>query len=420
MKFEIGIERQRQIYLNAIYGKKPLIPQSFQRLEELCRQSMSAKYFNYIYTGAGDNQGIKNNLKAFRQYEILPRWCNGVQSPDLSIKCLENKFEYPLLFAPIGVLELAHKNADAELALASQITQVPMILSSQSSAPMEQCAPLLKEVPWWFQLYFSRSRELTHSFVSRAEQAGAKAIVLTLDTVMLGWRNLDLESGFLPFLEGKGIANYTSDPYFLSCLENESLINERTGRPSLLHIIKLLKSFPGGIIDNFRTKNPVKAVQVFTRIYSRPELNWDDIKWLRAQTNLPIFLKGILHADDALKAVDYGCNGVIVSNHGGRQVNNNVSSLDCLADIRKSVQQNFPVLLDSGIRSGTDIFIALALGANAVCIGRPYVYALHLAGHKGVQELVANFISELKILMSLTGCASIYEISKAGLLRKQF
>ncbi|MBK9107996.1 MAG: alpha-hydroxy-acid oxidizing protein [Saprospiraceae bacterium] len=417
MKFKIGIERQRQIYLDAIFGKKSSIPQNYNSLEQLCRQSLPEKYFNYIFTGAGDNCGVKNNQEAFKKYEILPRWCRGLKDPDLSIHLCGYKLDFPILFAPIGVLELAHRHADAELARASCGTRIPMIVSSQSSISLEHCANIIRDVPWWFQLYFSQSKELTQSFVRRAEDAGASAIVLTLDTVMLGWRNLDLETAYLPFLEGKGIANYTSDPYFLACLENEIISNESKGKPSLLHILKLFNSFPGNILDKLRSKNPIKAVQLFTRSYSRPELNWDDIKWLRAQTNLPIFLKGILHAADAIKTVDTGCNGVIVSNHGGRQINNNAASLDCLADIRKNVDENFPVILDSGIRSGTDIFIALALGANAVSIGRPYVYAMHLAGHKGVEELMANYISELKILMSLTGCANIEEISRAGLVR---
>lgn len=419
MKFVTGIDRQRQIFLDTLYGKRPLIPQGFEQLESNCMQSMNRKYFNYIFTGAGNNQGTRNNQTAFQQYEILPKWCRGLESPNGSVEMLGLKLPHPLFFAPIGVLELAHKNADLEVAKASNTSGIPMIVSCQASVPMERIAAQLQGTPWWFQLYFSRSQELTKSLISRAENAGASAIVLTLDTVMLGWRNLDLDSGYLPFLEGKGIAHYTSDPYFLSCLKDEEILRDRKEHPTLLHLIKLFRAFPGSLMENLRTKDPVKAVQLFTRVYSRPGLNWSDIEWLRTQTELPVILKGILHPDDAKQLHDTGCDGLIVSNHGGRQINNNAASLNCLLGIRNQVPDAFPVLLDSGIRSGTDIFIALALGANAVCIGRPYVYALQLAGQAGVCELMANYISELKILMSLTGCSSLTEIKTSGLVQKR-
>ena len=275
---------------------------------------------------------------------------------------------------------------------------------------MEVCRDALGNTDSWFQLYFSKSKELVESLVFRAAESGNKAIVLTLDTTSLGWRNMDLENGYLPFLRGLGIAQYTSDPVFQKLMRNAPLTNANKKFPGLIDLITLFKSYPDSFFNNLKTKNPVKAVRTFLDVFSRPELNWNDVIWLRSITKLPILLKGILHPDDASKALDFGIDGIIVSNHGGRQVDHVISTLDSLVEIKKVVPENYPLLMDSGIRKAADVFIALALGAKAVCLGRPYAYALSIGGKDAVVEYVQNMASELKITMSLLGCKRLEEI----------
>ncbi len=411
--FKVGLSHQREIYESGFFGKRSLIPQNFLQLEELCRKKLAKPHFDYIYTGAGQNDAVKNNSTGFSRYHIIPRVLSGVSEPSMKIKLLNVQLNYPVLFAPVGVLELAHPKADLELAKASSVSGIPMIISNQASFPMEEISNELKGCPHYFQLYFSRSNALTESLVRRAEKCGCKGIVLTLDTTSLGWRHLDLENGYLPFLEGRGIANYTSDPVFRDLMNEASTFPSAKRLPSFYSLIKLYNSYPDSFLRNLRSGNPVKAVRTFIQTYSRPELSWKDVHWLRSLTKLPILLKGILHREDALKAVEAGIDGIIISNHGGRQIDRAIPSIAALIDIKSVVPESYPLLLDSGIRSGTDLFIALAAGANAVCLGRPYVYALAIAGHEGVQELTSNYLTEFKIMMSLSGCARIEDISPA-------
>jgi lactate 2-monooxygenase len=336
---------------------------------------------------------------------------------DTSIELFGIKLQSPILLAPIGVLELAHPNADVAVAKAAAAMNVPYIFSNQASRPMEEVSSVMGNSHRWFQLYWSKSNELIKSFVQRAEKCGCTAIVVTLDTTMLGWRTRDLDVAYLPFLEGKGIAQYTSDPVF------QELMNEaepRTKRSITLYsiagLLKIIKSYPE---KNFLTKlvsgRPVKAVQKFISIYSNPALAWNDLKYLKDVTKLPIILKGILQADDARKAIDFGMNGVIVSNHGGRQVDGSISSIDALPLVVEAVQNKIPVLMDSGIRGGADIFKAQALGARAVCIGRPYVYGLAVAGEQGVKEILQNMLADFELTMGLAGCKNIAEITRENI-----
>ncbi len=410
MSIPIGRDRQREVYLNGFAGLKSKIPFNANELEQLAKSKLSKNAFGYIATGAGSNQGIQNNLDAFAKYAIIPRMLNGNAEPDMSSTILNTKLPYPFLFAPIGVLGLAHPKGDLELAKSSKLSSVPMIHSNQASYSMEVCRDALGNTDSWFQLYFSKSKELVESLVFRAAESGNKAIVLTLDTTSLGWRNMDLENGYLPFLRGLGIAQYTSDPVFQKLMRNAPLTNANKKFPGLIDLITLFKSYPDSFFNNLKTKNPVKAVRTFLDVFSRPELNWNDVIWLRSITKLPILLKGILHPDDASKALDFGIDGIIVSNHGGRQVDHVISTLDSLVEIKKVVPENYPLLMDSGIRKAADVFIALALGAKAVCLGRPYAYALSIGGKDAVVEYVQNMASELKITMSLLGCKRLEEI----------
>lgn len=411
MSISIGRDRQREIYLNGFSGNKSKIPFDSSELERLAKAKLSKNAFGYIATGAGTNHGIQNNLNAFDKYCIIPRMLRGNDAaPIIHSEILNTRLPFPFLFAPIGVLSLAHPHGDCELAKASRFTGVPMIHSNQASCSMEECRTVLGNTDSWFQLYFSKSKDLVESLVNRAAASGNKAIVLTLDTTILGWRNMDLQNGYLPFLRGLGIAQYTSDPVFKGLMKNAPAASPDKKLPGLFDLITLMKSYPDSFINNLKTQNPVKAVRTFLDVFSRPELSWDDVQWLKSITRLPVLLKGILHPDDARRALDYGIDGIIISNHGGRQIDRVTSTLDALIEIKKGVPENYPLLMDGGIRKGADVFIALALGAKAICLGRSYAYALAIGGHAAVTEYVQNMASELQIMMSLTGCKSLEEI----------
>jgi lactate 2-monooxygenase len=406
-----------------VAGRKPLVPVDATRLEEKARGAMSSEAFAYVAGGAGAERTMADNRAAFDRIRIVPRVLRDVSTRDASIELFGARLPSPLLLAPIGVLEMAHRDADLAVARAAATEGVPMIFSSQASVPMEQCAAAMGTSPRWFQLYWSKSDELVRSFVARAERCGCSAIVLTLDTTLLGWRPRDLDLGYLPFLEGKGIAQYTSDPVFREGVReqgsgrdtSDNAPSARLTIASLRAFASMTRKYPGTLRDKLRSGEPRAAVQRFVNTYSRPSLTWDDLSQLRAVTKLPLVLKGVLHPDDAREAIARGMDGIIVSNHGGRQVDGAIATMDALPQIIDAVGGRIPVLLDSGIRGGSDVFKALALGATAVCLGRPWVYGLALAGEAGVRAVIRNVLAEFDLTMGLAGCASTGEISAAAL-----
>lgn len=415
-----ALEWQRKIYLEGFAGQKPAVPVDSMKLEAAAKQVLSPKAFAYVAGGAGEELAIQQNRSAFSAINIVPRMLRNVSARDTSITLFGQKLETPLLLSPVGVLELAHPDADLAVARAASSLSVPYIFSNQASVPMETCSNAMATGPRWFQLYWSKSNALVASLVSRAEQCGCSAIVVTLDTTMLGWRSRDLELGYLPFLEGKGIAQYTSDPVFLKMLDepDETRQLQRTiNLNSITGLISMVNNFPGnGFVRKLRSGKPMKAVRKFITTYSNPATTWEDLHFLRQQTKLPILLKGVLHPDDAKKAIDFGMNGIIVSNHGGRQVDGAISTFKSLPMIADAVGGSVPVLLDSGVRTGADVFKALAAGATAVCIGRPYVYGLALAGEKGVYAVLRNLLAEFELTMGLAGCSRISEIDQSMLI----
>jgi lactate 2-monooxygenase len=405
-----GRTRQSDVYLAGVRGRRPLVPFDFAKLEAAARRRMSRKAFAYVAGGAGLESTIDANRTAFDRRRIVPRMLRDVSSRDLSVELLGRRLASPFLLAPIGVLELAHWDADLAVAKAAAAEGVPMIFSNQASRPMERCAEAMGDAPRWFQLYWSTSDELVASFVRRAETCGCEAIVVTLDTTMLGWRCRDLDLAYLPFALGKGIAQYTSDPVFTGLLRPARLERSRLPTPTALRsLVQAVRAYPGRFASNLRSGLPLAAVREFLTIYSRPSLTWDELPWLRGLTRLPILLKGILHPDDARRAVDHGMDGIVVSNHGGRQVDGAIGSLDALPAVAEAVGGRIPILLDSGIRGGADAFKALALGASAVLIGRPYVYGLALAGEAGVREVIRNFVADFDLTLGLAGCRSVAE-----------
>jgi lactate 2-monooxygenase len=297
-----------------------------------------------------------------------------------------------------------------------------MVFSSQASTPMEEMASILGDSPRWFQLYWSRNDALVESFVRRAEGCGCEAIVVTLDTTILGWRPRDLDIAFLPFLRGWGIAQYTSDPVFRRIISEDPGERPPDQEPkpnlrALQTLIRVGRAYPDRFVSALRSGMARAAVQRFVQIYSRPSLTWDNLAFLRERTDLPILLKGVVHPDDAERAIDSGMNGLVVSNHGGRQVDGAIATLDALPAVAERVAGRVPVILDSGVRGGADIFRAVALGASAVLLGRPYVYGLGIAGEDGVAEVIENFLADFDLTMGLAGCRSVEEIGVEALKR---
>ena len=417
---ELGIGRQRQadIYLGALSGARRSVPVDPARLEEAASKRMSPEAFAYIAGGAGLEETMRVNRDAFDRLRIVPRVLRDVSTRDTSVELFGRRLPGPFLLAPIGVLEMAHREADLAVARAAAAKGVPMIFSNQASVPMERCAESMGTGPRWFQLSWSTSNELVESLVGRAEACGCAAIVVTLDTTLLGWRTRDLDLAYLPFLRGKGIAQYTSDPVFRRLVDQVDEGPTKRPRPTLAGLsalFQLTRAYPGSFLANIRSRRPRTAVRQFLEIYSRPSLTWEDLPFLRERTKLPILLKGVLHPEDARRAVDGGVDGLVVSNHGGRQIDGEIATVDALPAIVEAVDRQVPILLDSGVRGGADAFKAVALGASAVLIGRPYAYGLAIAGERGVRDVLQNFLADFDLTMGLAGCASIDEISAESL-----
>lgn len=413
--------RQQAIYLDGVGGRRPAVPVSPSRLERAARRKMSREGFAYVAGGAGAERTMAANRAEFDRWRIVPRMLRDVSKRDPSTTLFGRTLPAPLLLAPIGVLEMAHPEADVAAAAAASAAGVPMIFSNQASRSMEACVAVMGDAPRWFQLYWSQSTELALSFVERAERNGCDALVLTLDTTILGWRPRDLDLAYVPFLRGRGLAQYTSDPVFQRQVDADvaTFVRRKTRvTPSAIStLVQLARAHPGRFRDNMRSVAPLAAVQRFIDTYSKPSLNWDDVALLRERTSLPLLLKGVLHPDDARRAVDHGVDGVIVSNHGGRQVDGSIATLAALPGIVDAAGANLTVLMDSGIRTGADVFKALALGADAVCVGRPYAYGLAIAGRKGVEEVIANLRADFELTMALSGCRTVDDITTDHLVR---
>jgi isopentenyl diphosphate isomerase/L-lactate dehydrogenase-like FMN-dependent dehydrogenase len=415
----IGRDRQTAIYRAGVLGRRPAVPTNFAELERRAKRSMSAKGWAYVAGGAGEGRTMRNNREAFDRWAIVPRMAHGITRRDLSVEVLGKRLSSPILLAPVGAGQMIDADADLHIARAAAQAGVPYVFTNQGGTPMEQLAEAMGDAPRWVQLYWSTDEGLVDSLIQRAEAIDAGALVVTLDTTTLGWRPQDLNLGSLPFAQGLGIGQYTSDPRF------RELVRERiaTARESgikqevevtlgaIRSLLSITRNHPGRFLANLRSPEPRASVEAFLDIYSNPALSWDHLATLRERTRLPVVLKGILHPDDARRAFDLGVDAVVVSNHGGRQVDSSIASLEALQDVREAVGSEPTVLMDSGIRTGADVFTALALGADAVLLGRPYMYGLAVAGQRGVEEVIANVIAELDLTMSLTGVRDVVHIS---------
>lgn len=358
-------------------GKQEYFPLNFEELERAAKEKLANGPFQYIHSGAGGEQTSRNNRRAFETYSIVPRFLNDVTTLDTSVELFGKVHPTPFLFAPVGVNKMIHEDGELAVVRAANKLQMPYIQSTVSSYSIEEIAAEAPNHTKWFQLYWTANEEVAYSMVERAEKSGYGAIVLTVDTVTLGWREQDIRSEFSPLLQGFASGNFKSDPVFIAALKEN-------------------------------TEHQIIESQL-TNIY-HPNLNWSHVRELKKRTKLPILLKGILDPEDACLAIEAGIDGLIVSNHGGRQLDGVISSLDALIPIAKVVENRVPIIFDSGVYRGIDVLKALALGATAVAIGRPFVYGLAYSGEDGVKRVMKNLYDEFEISMRLSGISRVKDL----------
>jgi lactate 2-monooxygenase len=372
-----GSQIQNAIYIS---GESPW-PVGASAWEDLARDVLDPGPFGYIAGGAGNESTMRANFDAFERRRLRPRMLSGNAERDTSVDVLGTSSPVPFFLAPIGVLSIAHPDGEVAAARAAASMEIPFVLSSAASHSIEEIAEAMDDAPRWFQLYWVNDRDICASFVRRAEAAGYGAVVVTLDTLTLGWRPRDLRNAYLPFLQGEGCAQFFSDPVFRAKLDKPPE-EDMLGAAAMM-----LATFP-----NLR-------------------LTWDDLRWLREQTTLPLLVKGVLTADDARRAVDAGVDGIVVSNHGGRQVDGSVASLDALVEVRAAVE--VPLLVDGGVRGGADVLKALCVGADAVLLGRPYAYGLAAGGQDGVLAVLEQFAGETDLTLALLGARGVAELDES-------
>ncbi|WP_280246526.1 alpha-hydroxy-acid oxidizing protein [Nocardia abscessus] len=381
------IDFQNEIYLGGLGGVRPELPMTTDGLESLARERLDPAAFAYVAGSASAERTAAANRSAFERYRLLPRVLRGSTGPgarDLSVEVLGTKLAAPVLTAPIGVLELLHEGGEVIVAEVTKGLGIGTVLSTAASSTIEDVGAAAGS--WWYQLYWPADDELACSFVRRAERAGASAIVVTVDTPTLGWRPRDLEQAHLPFLHGKGLANYLSDPVFLAKLPAAPEESEEAMRTAIL---------------------------TWAGLFGNHTLRPADLARLREWTDLPIAVKGVLHPDDARQVVDAGADAVVVSNHGGRQVDGSIAALDALPTVVATIGDRADVLFDSGVRTGSDVLVALALGAKAVLYGRPWAYGLGLAGAAGARHALRALLADFDSALGLSGCANPAAVTRA-------
>jgi lactate 2-monooxygenase len=375
-----GSQVQTAIYLTG--AEWPIAPVEWETRAE---NALEPPAFGYIAGGAGSELTMRANREAFERVRLRPRMLAGNLDRDLSVEVLGTRSAAPFLLAPIGVLSIAHPDGELAAARAAAAAGVPFVLSSAASHSVEEIAQAMGDAPRWFQLYWINDREIVRSFVERAAAAGYSAIVITLDTLTLGWRPRDLANAYLPFITGEGCAQFFSDPVFRDRLQQPPEEDLLTAAATML------STFPN------------------------LGLTWDDVAWLRDLVDLPLLAKGVLTGEDAARARKLGVDGIIVSNHGGRQVDGAVAALDAYVEVREALGDDATVLVDGGIRTGADVLKAMALGADAVLLGRPYAYGLAVGGQQGVEAVIRQLLAETDITLALLGGSSARGLDRSFL-----
>ena len=411
-----GRATQSAIYRAGVSGREPRIPVRWPELLAKAERAMSPEAWAYVHGSAGLETTAEANANAFDDWHIVPRVLRDVTDRDLGIELFGHHYPTPLLAAPVGVLELVDDDADLAIARAAASLGIPAVLSTQASIPMERVAAEGGGGPLWFQLYWSSNDELVESLVRRAEAIGAHAIEVTLDTQQLGWRPRDLDRAFLPFIRGMGIAQYTSDPVFRALVQAR-IAGRADGSIPAPEKVRVTPAAIRTLLGLKRRGVLREDGELFLEVFTRQGLQWSDLAFLRERTKLPIVLKGIQHPDDARLARDAGVDGVVVSNHAGRQLDGAVGSLDALPGIVEALEGKLPVLYDSGVRGGADVLRALALGASAVQVGRPWVYGMAIAGEEGAREVLRNILAEFDLSLGLSGHRTIAELTPEVLVR---
>ncbi|WP_330631736.1 alpha-hydroxy-acid oxidizing protein [Halocatena halophila] len=385
----VGEHRQQEIYANGmVTGQPPEIPVQYPDLRDEALETLEPAVRGYLAGGAGSESTMAANRDAFEGYQIVPRLGRDVANRSLSVTPFDKQWPFPVALAPVGVQSIIHDDGVLATARATNSLDIPLCVSSVSSVPLERVGNVLEPGSWWFQLYYSSDPAITESLLERAQAAGCGGIIITLDVPILGWRERDLKRGYLPFLDGEGIANFTTDPAFRDRLGCDPETNE------------------------------MAAIQEFLTVFGDPTVTWDDLETIRSQTELPVVFKGICHPDDARRAIDCGADGVVVSNHGGRQLDRAVPALEALEPIVDAIGDHATIWFDSGIRSGSDIAIALALGADVVGLGRPYCYGLALAGSDGVEAVCRNILAEFDLTLANAGITDVTALDSTVLKKK--
>jgi len=378
-----GDQVLNRIYRNGMLeDESPDFPVSYEDLRERAHEEMSEEARAYIHGGAGSETTFRRE-QDFSEWRIVPRMLQGVEDRDLSTTFMGQKVDFPLAITPLGIQNLAHEEGELATARAAREMDVPFILSSLSSTPMEAVAEELGDTPKYFQFYWSSDEDIARSFLNRAEEAGYDGIVVTVDAPILGWRERLIERGYYPFLNGDGVANYFSDPEFRAQLEEPP------------------------------EEDPEAAVQHFLDIFGDSSLTWEDLSFVFENTDLPVHIKGVLHPEDAEKAVDAGAEGIGVSTHGGRQVDGSITPMEALPAVADRVGDETTITFDSGLRRGSDLFRALAVGADIGLLGRPFVYGLAVGGQAGVEHVLENFLADFDLTMGLAGRDRAVDIDRA-------
>jgi len=373
---------QAEIYLRGLDGVTPAFTTDAGALEESARRVLEPGPFWYVAGAAGVGATAAANREAFDRWRIVPRMLREATRRDLSTTVLGTAMPAPVLIAPVGVQSILHPDGELATARAAAALGLPMVLSTAASYTIEEVARASGDGPRWYQLYWPNDDDVCASILGRAKAAGFTTLVVTLDTWTLAWRPHDLDGAYLPFLRGVGTAIPFSDPVFRAGLARAP--------------------------EDDLTAAVLRWVPMFTGT----DKSWDRLPFLREHWSGPIVLKGILHPDDARRAADAGLDGVIVSNHGGRQVDGAIASLDALPGVVEAVGDRLTVLFDSGIRTGADVVKALALGARSVLIGRPVAYGLAHGGESGVRHVLRSLLADLDLTVGLSGCRTLSELTR--------
>jgi len=377
-----------EIYLQGLGDVRPAFTTDTSRLEESARSVMEPGPFWYVAGGAGSGATVRANRDAFDRWRLVPRMLRDATNRSLATTVLGTSMPAPVLLGPVGVQSIIHPDGELATARAAAEVGLPMVMSTASSYSIEDVAGASGDGARWFQLYWPNDPDVCASFLRRAEAAGFTTLIVTLDTWLLGWRPRDLDHSYLPFIRGTGLAVYFSDPVF------------RAG------------------LDKAPEDDLMAALLRWLPMFTGTDKSWDDLPFLREHWSGPIVLKGIQHVDDARRAADAGMDGIIVSNHGGRQVDGAIASLDALPAIAEAVGERLTVLFDSGVRTGADVLKALALGADAVLIGRPYAYGLAHGGQGGVRHVLRSLLADLDLATALSGHRSVAELTGDSLARR--